>query len=91
MNVEETKPTEFPYNLPADNQVTIRPDVAKLEVLDQEMAEIFCNVCCLPMSTKIQLIPCNHLLCFKCFEKFNQECKKCGFEIVDVKHSQNNF
>ena len=75
---------EFPYNIPADEDVEVRTDLVTVRRLDENSADIFCAVCTFPMHIKVKLIPCNHLICPECFEKFNQECKFCGFEIADV-------
>ena len=93
METEETskKPSDFPYNLPADENVEIKLNVARAEVVNEPVEHIYCAVCTMPMSVKIHLKPCGHFLCYGCFMKFNEECKYCGFEIVDAQPSNNSF
>ena len=93
MEIEPSKKktSDFPHNLPADDNVEIKLNIAKVEVVTEPAEQIYCAVCTMPMSIKIRLDPCNHHLCYSCFTKYNEECKYCGFEIVDAHPSQNTL
>ncbi len=80
---------EFPHNIPADEDVELRMDLSTVRKLEESPDEIFCALCTLPMHIKIVLIPCKHRVCVACFQKFNQECKYCGFEICDIETPEN--
>ena len=82
---------QFPYNLPKDEDVEVDLSIATTTPLDLPNEEIFCKICTFPMSIKIKLSPCNHSICQKCFEIYNEECKFCGFEIADAKLKENTF
>lgn len=82
---------QFPYNLPKDEDVEVDLSIANTIVVDLPNEEIFCKICTFPMSLKIELIPCHHFICKKCFELYNEECKFCGFEIADAILKENTF
>lgn len=91
MQSQMQKVLVFPENLAPDKEVEVDLTMAESKPINENSELLFCRICTFPMVFRLQLQPCKHYICESCFEKFNQECKFCGFEISNVEVAENKF
>lgn len=74
MNRKEETQVKFPYVIPADNEVRFT-EVARLHRETRSYNKIFCELCSFPMRICVTQQPCQHNVCFTCFEQSPNDCK----------------
>lgn len=81
MAKKEEVSVKFPYGIPADTDVKQSIEIGRLVNITNEEKEtrdynkIFCELCSFPMKVCVHQKPCNHNVCYTCFERSPNDCK----------------
>ena len=74
---------KFPYSIPQDSEVTISTELSKLvglltdnqDTVKLDAKDLFCQTCAFPMRVRVSQKPCEHNVCYACFELSPNDCK----------------
>ena len=85
---KKQKLTQVPFVAPNSNLSSIEWCAQKVPKNDGGLTVKFCPLCDLPMIVRIQILPCEHVMCFSCSEPPSEICYICENPRISARRIQ---